>query len=309
MYTKFKECLLKPSRINNYLKDSFSKTILYFLLLLFIFVLPQIVSLFNVSEMPSTYADVFVDEFSTKEKINYQIKEENGKTSLVCLENEAKDQIINIGTLALSGQAVNLYCLFTYSENPTIELQDEVLISLIFVFNKNNVIINVFNPSTSETIKFASYSYEKLGITSLNFSIAKTNKMVFRNELNQAYREVYYKNLALILLISIPSVIIGGAINLLLNVLILALLIKLIYGKLNVKFGEVCKIVLLASTPRVVFNLLSIIWSNPILYFIGEIITIVYIFIALRYYFFKFITLELVNKNQNNEEGDDDDEL
>ena len=40
MYTKFKECLLKPSKIGKYVDDKMSKTILYFILLLLIYILP-----------------------------------------------------------------------------------------------------------------------------------------------------------------------------------------------------------------------------------------------------------------------------
>ena len=44
MYTKFKECLLKPSKIGKYVDDKMSKTILYFILLLLIYILPSFVS-------------------------------------------------------------------------------------------------------------------------------------------------------------------------------------------------------------------------------------------------------------------------
>ena len=94
---------------------------------------------------------------------------------------------------------------------------------------------------------------------------------------------MYQKNLALILLIGIPYILISGILSLLVEVLVLALLIKILYGRFNVHFGAICKIVILAYTPRVIFNLLSIFWSSIIMYFIGQFLTIIYVTIALRY--------------------------
>ena len=60
MYTKFKECLLKPSKIGKYVDDKMSKTILYFILLLLIYIIPTFVSLISVKKIPTYYTNVIV---------------------------------------------------------------------------------------------------------------------------------------------------------------------------------------------------------------------------------------------------------
>ena len=45
MYNKFKDCLIKPSKIYKYVDQKFGKKLLYFLLLVLIYVLPNIMTL------------------------------------------------------------------------------------------------------------------------------------------------------------------------------------------------------------------------------------------------------------------------
>ena len=326
MYTKFKECLLKPSKIGKYVDDKMSKTILYFILLLLIYILPSFVSLISVKQMPTDYSNVIVESFAKSSSINYKLENVNGKLNLNKTIDDAQPQYVEIGTIV----GIDMNILVLFNTNESIDLNSYDFSSdlmnknvILFTFAKEGLYISMgtlklSNGSTDRTQELANtsnkqlyYSYEKLGLSEIDFSVASSNKTTFRNYLDNSYISMYQKNLALILLIGIPYILISGILSLLVEVLVLALLIKILYGRFNVHFGAICKIVILAYTPRVIFNLLSIFWSSIIMYFIGQFLTIIYVTIALRYYIIKNIGTNISNiiRGKDSSQGDNNNEL
>lgn len=326
MYTKFKECLLKPSKIGKYVDDKMSKTILYFILLLLIYILPSFVSLISVKQMPTDYSNVIVESFAKSSSINYKLENVNGKLNLNKTIDDAQPQYVEIGTIV----GIDMNILVLFNTNESIDLNSYDFSSdlmnknvILFTFAKEGMYISMgtlklSNGSADKTQELANtsnkqlyYSYEKLGLSEIDFSVASSNKTTFRNYLDNSYISMYQKNLALILLIGIPYILISGILSLLVEVLVLALLIKILYGRFNVHFGAICKIVILAYTPRVIFNLLSIFWSSIIMYFIGQFLTIIYVTIALRYYIIKNIGTNISNiiKGKDSSQGDNNNEL
>ena len=326
MYTKFKECLLKPSKIGKYVDDKMSKTILYFILLLLIYILPSFVSLISVKQMPTDYSNVIVESFAKSSSINYKLENVNGKLNLNKTIDDAQPQYVEIGTIV----GIDMNILVLFNTNESIDLNSYDFSSdlmnknvILFTFAKEGMYISMgtlklSNGSTDKTQELANtsnkqlyYSYEKLGLSEIDFSVASSNKTTFRNYLDNSYISMYQKNLALIFLIGIPYILISGILSLLVEVLVLALLIKILYGRFNVHFGAICKIVILAYTPRVIFNLLSIFWSSIIMYFIGQFLTIIYVTIALRYYIIKNIGTNISNiiRGKDSSQGDNNNEL
>jgi len=326
MYTKFKECLLKPSKIGKYVDDKMSKTILYFILLLLIYILPSFVSLISVKQMPTDYSNLIVESFAKSSSINYKLENVNGKLNLNKTIDDAQPQYVEIGTIV----GIDMNILVLFNTNESIDLNSYDFSSdlmnknvILFTFAKEGMYISMgtlklSNGSTDKTQELANtsnkqlyYSYEKLGLSEIDFSVASSNKTTFRNYLDNSYISMYQKNLALILLIGIPYILISGILSLLVEVLVLALLIKILYGRFNVHFGAICKIVILAYTPRVIFNLLSIFWSSIIMYFIGQFLTIIYVTIALRYYIIKNIGTNISNiiRGKDSSQGDNNNEL
>ena len=326
MYTKFKECLLKPSKIGKYVDDKMSKTILYFILLLLIYILPSFVSLISVKQMPTDYSNVIVESFAKSSSINYKLENVNGKLNLNKTIDDAQPQYVEIVTIV----GIDMNILVLFNTNESIDLNSYDFSSdlmnknvILFTFAKEGMYISMgtlklSNGSTDKTQELANtsnkqlyYSYEKLGLSEIDFSVASSNKTTFRNYLDNSYISMYQKNLALILLIGIPYILISGILSLLVEVLVLALLIKILYGRFNVHFGAICKIVILAYTPRVIFNLLSIFWSSIIMYFIGQFLTIIYVTIALRYYIIKNIGTNISNiiRGKDSSQGDNNNEL
>ena len=326
MYTKFNVCLLNPSKIGKYVDDKMSKTILYFILLLLIYILPSFVSLISVKQMPTDYSNVIVESFAKSSSINYKLENVNGKLNLNKTIDDAQPQYVEIGTIV----GIDMNILVLFNTNESIDLNSYDFSSdlmnknvILFTFAKEGMYISMgtlklSNGSTDKTQELANtsnkqlyYSYEKLGLSEIDFSVASSNKTTFRNYLDNSYISMYQKNLALILLIGIPYILISGILSLLVEVLVLALLIKILYGRFNVHFGAICKIVILAYTPRVIFNLLSIFWSSIIMYFIGQFLTIIYVTIALRYYIIKNIGTNISNiiRGKDSSQGDNNNEL
>ena len=326
MYTKFKECLLKPSKFGKYVDDKMSQTILYFILLLLIYILPSFVSLNSVKQMPTDYSNVIVESFAKSSTINYKLENVNGKLNLNKTIDDAQPQYVEIGTIV----CIDMNFLVLFNTNESIDLNSYDFSSdlmnknvILFTFAKEGMYISMgtlklSNGSTDKTQELANtsnkqlyYSYEKLGLSEIDFSVASSNITTFRNYLDNSYISMYQKNLVLILLIGIPYILISGILSLLVEVLVLALLIKILYGRFNVHFGAICKIVILAYTPRVIFNLLSIFWSSIIMYFIGQFLTIIYVTIALRYYIIKNIGTNISNiiRGKDSSQGDNNNEL
>ena len=82
----------------------------------------------------------------------------------------------------------------------------------------------------NEQVQKTVISYEKLGIDNINFSFGNINPTRFKGELDRAYTSIYKHYLGIILVVGIPMTVLSNAISLLLEVLVLALLIKFIYS-------------------------------------------------------------------------------
>lgn len=322
MYKKFKDCLLKPSRISNYLDDSKGKTLLFFILLLFIYILPSLVSIISVNKMPSTYSNYITESFKNSEKINYELENFNGKTILTKTDINAKPQYVDLGYVLNAN--IKTFLLFNTEENFNIkdynfpnELANQTVILLILDTEGVAVTIGLIDETSvnNEVDKLASnlnayglfIKYDNLGLEKLDFSLATTNVTSFRNELNEAYIDIYNSNKILIYIFLIPIVIATGIVSLILQILFVSLIFKIMYRRYELGYKTLCKIVLLSYTPCVVFNLLSIFYSSLLMYFVGEILTVAYISIALKHAFIKKIGIDLnkiINK-QNSNEGDE----
>lgn len=322
MYKKFKDCLLKPSRISNYLDDSKGKTLLFFILLLFIYILPSLTSIISVNKMPSQYSNQIVESFRNSEKINYELQQINGKTILNKTDMNALPQYVDLGYIMDS----SIKTLVLFNTEESFDIKDYQFPSslanqtaILFIFDTEGIAMTIglidetsvndeVNNLASNTNTYGLFiTYDKLGIKKLDFSLATTNTTLFKSELNDSYVDMYNSNKILIYLFLIPVVIAAGIVSLILQILFISLIFKIMYKRYELGYKTLCKIVLLSYTPCVVFNLLSIFYSSLLMYFVGEILTVVYISIALKHTFIKKIGIDLnkiINK-QNNNQGDE----
>ena len=77
MYQRFKNCLLKPRNIADYIKEPKKKTVIYTTILLVVYVIPFILIALLSNSVSTTLSTNVSNEFINADKINYNI--ENGK--------------------------------------------------------------------------------------------------------------------------------------------------------------------------------------------------------------------------------------
>ena len=97
MYNKFKDCLIKPSKIYKYVDQKFGKKLLYFLLLVLIYVLPNIMTLTTFNGLNQNQQDSITNSFASSETINYAlVKNEDSSITLEMTKNNNQDDITDI---------------------------------------------------------------------------------------------------------------------------------------------------------------------------------------------------------------------
>lgn len=299
MYNKFKNCLLKPSQIYKYVDETFWKTLLYFLILTLIYVLPNIASVTSFRKVDNQTLTQIVNGFEKSESIHYQLANVDGNIKLISKKIENRPQAVYLEKGIENYDVVLLFSLrATNIENYHLpdELVGKTAIYLAFYENGvelylaqyNGILVNnnggIQQLATSTGQKLYQTSYEKLGISEIDFEITRTNPSLFSRKINDCIMSIYQHHKVAILCSVIPMIYIMGIVQFLIDALLLAFLVKILYSQYGLKFGKIFKLVILTYTPRVIFNILSIFWSNIFMFILGEIISVIYLLIAMRYY-------------------------
>ncbi len=300
MYQMFKDCLLAPKKIYTYMAEKRWKLIIYFLLISVIYSLPSFVTLANPRDLSSESLESVVNIFEGANRIEYEIIKVDESYELQPTNNNTLGQYISLQVVN-GVDSINTLIIFdSTTESIRLEnynINNNILdnLNLVVHMAKENIYIysgsNFDKPSTSgggviglsnENNSLYNISYVELGMTNIDFSVAKDNATLFTKQLNNVYQAIYHKHLSLILGFGIPMVFIGNLMSLLLEMVMLAFVIKLLYRSYGLKFTEIYKIVIFAYTPRVVFNLLSIFWASSLMYFLGQLLSIIYILMAMK---------------------------
>lgn len=299
MYNKFKNCLLKPSQIYEYVDETFWKTLIYFLILTLIYVLPNIASITSFRKVGNNTLTQIVNGFEKSEDIHYQLINVEGDIKLIPKKIDYKPQVVYLEKFIENYDVVLLFHLrATNIEN--YQLPNELVgkTALYFAFYEDSVEVyfaqyqgifvngdgGIQQMSNTLSKNLYKTSYEKLGVSEIDFTITRENTAIFSRKINDLIMSVYNHHKVAILFSIVPMIYVMGIIQFLIDALILALLVKLLYSQYGLKFGKIFKLVTLTYTPRVIFNILSIFWSNMFMFILGEIISVVYLLIAMRYY-------------------------
>lgn len=299
MYNKFKNCLLKPSQIYEYVDETFWKTLIYFLILTLIYVLPNIASITSFRKVGNNTLTQIVNGFEKSEDIHYQLINVEGDIKLIPKKIDYKPQVVYLEKFIENYDVVLLFHLrATNIEN--YQLPNELVgkTALYFAFYEDSVEVyfaqyqgifingdgGIQQMSNTLSKNLYKTSYEKLGVSEIDFTITRENTAIFSRKINDLIMSVYNHHKVAILFSIVPMIYVMGIIQFLIDALILALLVKLLYSQYGLKFGKIFKLVILTYTPRVIFNILSIFWSNMFMFILGEIISVVYLLIAMRYY-------------------------
>lgn len=335
MYQRFKDCLLRPRNISDYINEPKKKTIIYTTILLIAYVIPFVlISLLSNSAVTNLSTSA-ADDFINAEQINYDIVD--GK--LVNINNDNKPQYIE--TKIVLQQAYQLKALYVFDltqegYKEVIDVEPSNYIVMLFTENEFSIeAISVtkkddngsdpsikvdYQVSTNkeDNNSLISYTYEELGITNINFSGNKDNNTInFKNDIATFVSALYGKLKLKFMPIIIIVVLCIAVASYFFSVLFITLLYKLLYRYLQLDFSIVFKTTILCSTPYVICSLLAILTNFTFLEIVGQFIMIAYVTRALTIYKIKFgggmplprFMQNMMNEEKNEEKGSGDDEL
>ena len=337
MYQRFKDCLLKPRNIADYIKEPKKTTIIYTIIVLIIYIIPFILITLLSKSAVTTLSSSVAEDFINAEQINYVIED----SKLKSVDGENIPQIIKTELVLEEAYKLNALYVFDITGNSFEEVLDiDTGSYIIFLFTENSFKISILEVSKTvsddsgnkpgmtvslETsnnndnkLFLIDLEYSKLGLTNVNLALNKDNNTInFKNEIatlvDAVYDEIKMKLLPIIIIV----VLLISVGYYFFTVLFIALLFKLLYRYLQVDFGIVFKASILCSTPYVICSLLALLTNVTFLEVIGQFIMIVYVTKALTTYKIKYdggvplprYMQNMMNEEKEEEKGSGDDEL
>lgn len=337
MYQKFKNCILKPRNIADYIKEPKKKTILYTIVLLIIYVIPFILISLLSNSSATTLSSSVSNDLIVAEQINYVIEEGKLKSTT----NDTIPQYIKTD-LIIEAYKINALYIFDLTGESFEQILDvENGAYIVFLFTENNfqigsievttgsgenvdnnsgIVVNLSEKvSNSSVNNYISFSYSDLDIKNVNLAGNKDNNTInFRNDIATLVTAIY-NNIKLKLLPLIIIVILVIAVgSYFFSVLFITLLFKLLYRYLQFDFGVLFKAVILSSTPYVICSLLGLLIGINFLEIVGQFLMIAYATKALTTYKIKYdggmplpryMQNMMNDKKEDEEKGSGDDEL
>ena len=337
MYQRFKDCLLKPRNIADYIKEPKKTTIIYTIIVLIIYIIPFILITLLSKSTVTTLSSSVAEDFINAEQINYVIED----SKLKSVDGENIPQIIKTELVLEEAYKLNALYVFDITGNSFEEVLDNDSGSyIIFLFTENSFKISILEVSKTvsddsgnkpgmtvslETsnnndnkLFLIDLEYSKLGLINVNLALNKDNNTInFKNEIatlvDAVYDEIKMKLLPIIIIV----VLLISVGYYFFTVLFISLLFKLLYRYLQVDFGIVFKASILCSTPYVICSLLALLTNVTFLEVIGQFIMIVYVTKALTTYKIKYdggvplprYMQNMMNEEKEEEKGSGDDEL
>lgn len=283
MYQKFKNCLLFPRQIAQYIDDKFSKNLIYFLILLLIYCIPSVVKICCMTTIDSSYGADLVEEFTSLDyKINYKLE----NNELVSTTTTPTTQVLKT-SVTINRYDIPVYVTFTDNEldynaldikNDNVVLikfyKSELQISLYTVVDGSNSIIS--GGSNSNETRLFKKSYEQLSISDVDFS--KPFSVNFKNQIlstvNTVFTSVKRTYLALFIFIDLIAI----SLSLLVTLLLMSLLVKIFVNPFGIKFGKVFTMFMLCTTPSVITEILYQMTGISIIYYLGDLLIFIYVF-------------------------------
>ena len=333
MYQRFKNCLLKPKNIADYIKEPNKLTIIYTTILLIVYVIPFVLISLLSTSVETSLSTKISDEFINSAQINYNI--ENGK--LVSTNEVEVPQYVESEYIVYNLYKVDvLYVFDTTGSSYQNILNVEEGTYLVFLFTENDFSIlaeKVKKESTNGNVEVVSfkntasnnnrytylnYTYSELGLNNILLSSNKDNNTInFKNDIATLVSSIYNKIKMKLLPLIIIFVIMLAVGSYFFSVLFITLIFKLLYRYLQVDFGIVFKTTILSSTPYIICSILCILTSISFLEIVGEFIMILYVTKAITAYKIKYdggiplpkYMMNFMDEKKEEEKGSGDDEL
>ena len=273
MYTRFKNSILNPKMIHQY-TDSKLKTFGYFVFLLLIFTLPNILYICFTGGIDN---NVFV------EMANAYSKQE----SSMFIADYKLYSLMPDEKLYVETDTCGMY-FFPYLEDSNrdfiskeMESFDNEAKQYELIFTKNNI-SGIYQVNNARFfVELA--TYEEIGVLSAKLSL--DSRVVVGNEFAGVLFGLFNKYKTMIIAISIPTILINGIIGLLFMILIPTLILYLFNRHLGIKYGKIYHMGIYAFTIYTFANTLSIFMASSLLLIVCQLISFFYLSTAVRYYF------------------------
>lgn len=279
MYWRFRDSILKPSKIVEYI-DNKKKTILYFIIMVLLFILPNLVYIIYIGGISNSEIVAVVDSVS-EEKIEYQILDNNLIYTGTNSENSVK--VVNSSSISLVFTELASSASDSDFTAQIKALDKDVknkLSSLLIIFTSDGIVGGVNARNIFSFNELA--SYEEIATGNLNFN--QISELAVQNEFTRIIRSVYEKYKPLIMGISIPALLINGILSLLMMLLFTSFITYFFNRNLQIKFGVILRIAIYAFTPFVLATTISLGDYMSFLSMAGMLVSFVYLMIALSTY-------------------------
>ena len=327
MYKKFKDCLLAPRKVADYIDEPKKKTLGYLLILLCVYLIPLIlISIFS-NPSNSNLSNSFAEDLMGGDQINYQIVDGelikiNESTNVQFI----KSQIVIEDLLTIDALYVFDISGAEYKNSINIESDG----CIVFLFSKSNlsIISTTFAENESSDVEYLAntiveenkiyeISYSELKLGSIDFLANKdTNSINFKNDISKIVNAIYDNIKMKLLPLIIIIVIIIGVNSYFVSILFITFLYKLLYAYLRLPFNKVFKAVLLCSTPYVICSIIASLTGLSVISLVGDVIMIFYVNRALTTYKIKYdggvplpSYMQHMMDKKEEEKGDDNNEL
>ena len=180
MYKKFKDCLFAPRKAADYINEPKKQTIIYLLILMFIYIIPLVmISVFSKSNT-SSLSNSFAEDLISAEQINYKISEGH----LIKLNDVEDVQLIQSEIVIQDVLSVDSFYVFDLTGNEyknKIDIDSEMCIIFLFTESEFSIINTSFESNTSSDLEYVANirnenvlynrTYKELSLTNIDFSI------------------------------------------------------------------------------------------------------------------------------------------
>lgn len=289
MFRCFVDSLVRPKNIASHVDMKIGKLIGYILLLVLIISVPSIVTVFTSSSVQESMSTTLVNGLkSQKSYIDYTITD--GK-----LESKRNEEP-NITVFVLGAEeegANNTASLFVnavyFVLNPNNHDVSEsitypgIMINLL----EERIDISMVVPN-QEAQQIVSATYNEVNANGINFNeVYNYSTYTFQQQIETVINNLFGTYITLINCFAVvPVVIVSSAISLIFEIVVLCFFVFIFFRSIQLSFGELFKIVTFCMTPTAILTIYGLlpfgsVWST-LLYIVGQVITIVYFYKAIR---------------------------
>lgn len=290
MFRCFVDSLVRPKNIANHTNMKLWKTIVYLFILIIISALPTIITIFTSDSVPEQYAQSVISDLKkTDAKLDYTIS--NGK--LESMSNENSTHIFELTLLdeQTTNNQLNLvtYVVFNQTNQDIANSGKLTQKGILINLKSEEIEVSIYNPDAKDNkvSEISKGTYNELDANGIDFSqLDNYSTYTLQVKLEKVIKNLFKSYLFFVYLASVPSAILSTGISVLFEILLLVFFVFIFFRSSQLTFGELFRLITLCMTPTAVISIYMLLPFGNIwyygLYFLGQIITIIYFYRAIR---------------------------